>query len=121
MRHALTKQSRPVRPGFMTPTRVPPASTAALARRLFAGRSRSCRWGSRLFHRLADRDDLDLLIDRRRGLRGIEQLLLAEADGLQAFDRDLEGIRQDVADRVGAALAQDHVRLALAVGFDMAD
>src|SRR5262249_30284607 len=74
-----------------------------------------------LLGQLRNRQNLDLLVGRRSRMRGIEQLLLAEPDRLDAFRRDLERVDQDVADGVGPALAQDHVAFALAVRLDVAD
>src|SRR5271154_3462944 len=54
-------------------------------------------------------------------MRGIDELLLAEADGLNPLRRNLEGIDQRVADGVGPALAQRHAVLAPAGGLHVAD
>src|SRR5689334_4384624 len=64
--------------------------SAPLLGRRRGRRSRSCRWRGSLFGSLGDREDLYLLIDRRRGTRRIEQLLLAEPDRLQPLGRNLE-------------------------------
>src|ERR1700720_1213183 len=63
---------------------------------------------------LADIDELNAPVDARRRVRRIAQLLLAHADRIQHGGIDAEGIDQGLADRFGAALAQDHIGLAAA-------
>src|SRR6185437_9071220 len=76
------------------------------------------RFGDRLLAllgELADGDDLDLEIGRRGRVCPIDELLLAEAQRLNAFGGNLEGINQRIADRIRAALAQHRIGLAPAV------
>src|SRR6267154_733720 len=93
--------------------------------RLFRRRRRACCWRSgrrlALLGYLGNGQYLDLLVGGRGRMGGVEQLFLAKADRLDPLYRDLERVDQDVADRVGPALAQDHVALALSIGLDMAD
>ena len=53
----------------------------------------------------AQRCDLNPLVDRRGRMGGIQQLLLAQTDPLQAFCRNLERGHERAADRVGSFLA----------------
>src|SRR5579863_9699736 len=47
---------------------------------------------------LPDRDDLDLLVDRRLRMLGIQQLFFAQTDRLNALWRDFEGRHQHVTE-----------------------
>jgi hypothetical protein len=58
-----------------------------------------------LLRGFAHRRDFKLLVDRRGRMGGIQQLLLAQTDSLQAFWRNLEGGHERAADRVGSFLA----------------
>src|SRR5450759_2515417 len=71
--------------------------------------------------RLCHRGDLDLLVDRRRRMDGIDQLLLAQANRLKAFWRNLECVKQHFADRVGSPLTQRQIIFASARRHGMAD
>src|SRR3984885_14269861 len=73
------------------------------ARRGFRGRLLA------LLGEFGDGDDLDLQIGRRGRACLIDELLLAEAERLNAFRGNLEGVDQRVADRIRAALAQHRI------------
>jgi hypothetical protein len=62
-----------------------------------------------LLRGFAHRRDFKLLVDRRGRMGGIQQLLLAQTDPLQAFWRNLEGGHEHAADRVGSFLAQSQI------------
>jgi hypothetical protein len=61
--------------------------------------------GSTALKRFAHSRDFNLLVDRRGRMGGIQQLLLAQTDPLQAFGRNLERGHERVADRIGSSLA----------------
>ena len=70
---------------------------------------------------IEQRHDLGLRIDGTVGTRRIKQLFLAQSDGQQPLAGYLEGVDQDVADRVGATLREEDVVVAPGAGLDMAD
>src|SRR5260370_7682760 len=70
---------------------------------------------------LADGHDVDLLVGGGRRTSAVQELLLAQTDGLKPLWRNLECVYQHFTDHVGPPLAQRQIVFAPAGRHGMAD
>ena len=78
-------------------------------------------WAVRFLGYLRQRHDLRLRISRPVGLGGIEQLFSANPTVSSRLAGYLEGVDQDIADGIGAPLAEEDGVARAGTGLDMAD